>query len=298
MIPDAAADFTAGHWQGTAGRLFAVQIGPADPGRRPVLLLPPFAEEMNCSRRFLATLARRLAAAGCCAFLLDYYGTGDSDGGFADATLDQWCRDIATAHDRLAAHFDGPPAWVGVRLGATLAARAAGDVALPPPALGLIQPLTAGRTFLTQFLRLGLVAAMAGGRREGPKELLARSVAGEIVQVAGYDLSPAMVAALQALTLPPAAPPTAPPAAAPPTGRAATPSAASTVYWYELVRGAAAEAPRRLRPPASWAHDAVAERVLEGEPFWSIQEPQVPADVLGAVCGDIAESGGARRGGA
>ncbi|MBB4212032.1 exosortase A-associated hydrolase 2 [Rhodothalassium salexigens DSM 2132] len=271
MVPDAEVDFAAGYIGGANGPLFVVQVGRADPGRLSVLLLPPFAEEMNCSRRFLVGLARRLSAVGCCVFLLDYYGTGDSGGRFADATPDRWRGDVAAVHDRLTAHFDRPPAWVGVRLGASLGALSASTVARPPSALVLIQPVTSGRSFLTQFLRLGLVSALAGGRREGPKDLLARSVAGETVRVAGYDLAPAMVSALQALDLATAMPPPA-----------------TRLVWYELVRDIAADPPRRLRPPSAWGAAAPIERLLESEPFWSIQEPQVPATVLDAVCEDLA----------
>ncbi len=59
-----------------------------------LLILPPFAEEMNCCRRVFASLAATLAgtpaAAGTAAdpatgidcFLPDFYGTGDSEGDF------------------------------------------------------------------------------------------------------------------------------------------------------------------------------------------------------------------------
>jgi hypothetical protein len=47
--------------------------------------VPPFAEEMNKSRRMIAEVGRRLEGSGVGMLLVDLFGTGDSEGEFAQA---------------------------------------------------------------------------------------------------------------------------------------------------------------------------------------------------------------------
>src|SRR5262245_21600498 len=63
--------------------------------RGTVLLLPPFAEELNKTRRMCARFARRLAGHGWRVVRVDLYGCGDSAGEFRDATWSQWISDLA-----------------------------------------------------------------------------------------------------------------------------------------------------------------------------------------------------------
>src|SRR3546814_14337350 len=72
---------------GPAWRLFAIHHAAAPHCRQGLGLvyLPPFAEEMNRSRRMAALQARALAALGIDVLLLDLFGTGDSAGDFRDA---------------------------------------------------------------------------------------------------------------------------------------------------------------------------------------------------------------------
>ncbi len=76
-----------GHWLLTKWR--------ANAATQPqlLLLLPPFAEEMNCVRRHYAALGRQAAAAGIDVCLMDFYGTGDSEGQFADSSVALWQAD-------------------------------------------------------------------------------------------------------------------------------------------------------------------------------------------------------------
>ena len=69
-----------------------------------VLLLPPFAEEMNKSRRMCALLARGLAADGWRVVRIDLFGCGDSAGSLRDASWEQWCDDLRTELHR---HLSG-----------------------------------------------------------------------------------------------------------------------------------------------------------------------------------------------
>ena len=68
-------------------RLFALYHPAAGDARGSVLMLPPFAEEMNMSRRMSYLTGRAFAAAGYDFLSLDLTGTGDSSGDFAGAHL-------------------------------------------------------------------------------------------------------------------------------------------------------------------------------------------------------------------
>ncbi|MFC6669027.1 hypothetical protein [Marinobacterium aestuariivivens] len=64
---------------GRQGRLYLATFGNSAAAQA-VLFLPAFAEEMNLSRAVVARQARMLAECGYFVVLLDYFGTGDSEG--------------------------------------------------------------------------------------------------------------------------------------------------------------------------------------------------------------------------
>ncbi|RMD63333.1 MAG: hydrolase 2, exosortase A system-associated [Alphaproteobacteria bacterium] len=258
---------------GPAGPVFAI-YHPPDPqaphDAGDIVYVPPFAEEMNQSRRMAALQARHLAAAGTGVLLLDLFGTGDSGGDFATARWETWLGDIAAAMDWITAAGRPLAGLWGLRLGAALALEAARTRAGGVPRLLLWQPVTRGRTFLTQFLRLRIAAALGGeedgANRESTESLRRRLAAGEAIEVAGYSLAPALAAAIEALDLS---------ALVPPPG--------TRVGWIEIGAGAGAEpaqaapSPAAARVIAAWQetrpedHAPVAVRAVPGEPFWAIQ---------------------------
>src|SRR5712692_8651981 len=108
---------------GAEGRLFAVYYPPeaeADRGAD-LIYLPPFAEEMNRSRRMAALQARELAAIGVGVVILDLYGTGDSEGDFRDARWSLWQSDVKATADWLERRGRSARGLLGLRLGALLA---------------------------------------------------------------------------------------------------------------------------------------------------------------------------------
>jgi exosortase A-associated hydrolase 2 len=174
---------------------------PTVPMRAAIVVAPPFAEELNKSRRMLALAARTLAQQGCAVLQIDCLGCGDSSGDFADATWDAWIDDIARGHAWLAAQFH-VPTWIwGVRAGALLAAAALGRINAEPHLL-LWQPVVAGRQHLAQFLRVETTAAMLRDAQPAKVQtLLERLQAGEFLEVGGYTLSPALAFGLHAAEL-------------------------------------------------------------------------------------------------
>lgn len=190
--------------KGAQGPLFSIYHSAARV-RRPRLGLvyaPPFAEEMNRTRRMAALQARRLAELGVGVLLLDPFGTGDSAGEFADARWETWREDLRTAVAWLGAQIDGEVGLWGARLGALLAA----DVAAADPGqiacLVFWQPVLSGDRYLTQFLRLRVAANMdKGPDRESTKNLRTRLSQGQPLEIAGYELAPALADSIASLQL-------------------------------------------------------------------------------------------------
>lgn len=185
---------------------------PGAPPRGRVLFCPPFAEELNTTRRAVARQTRALAETGFAVLQIDPLGCGDSSGGFEDASWSAWLADLELAHAWLSQRASGPVWLWGLRAGALLASDLAAR--LPEPAhLLLWQPAASGQQQLQQFLRLHaagqwLASDKAGGvkKTDTPAQQLAL---GQSVHIAGYPLSPALAQGLAAarLQLPVSQPP-------------------------------------------------------------------------------------------
>ncbi len=115
------------------------------PGRRGVILCPPWGFEALCVHRSLRRLADDLAAGGLPCLRLDLPGSGDSlDPAPGTPLVEAWVEAVTTAAGWLRGHTQASElALVGLRLGALLAAEAAfrlGGVErlalLAPPASG------------------------------------------------------------------------------------------------------------------------------------------------------------------
>lgn len=122
------------------------------------VICPPTGSEYTRSHRTLRHLADRLAAAGIPALRFDYPGTGDSPGGDLDPDrLGAWRSGIvaAVAHAREASGRERVHV-VGVRLGATLAALAAAEVAMDR--LVLWHPCIKGAAYARELRALALAA--------------------------------------------------------------------------------------------------------------------------------------------
>lgn len=119
-----------------------------------VLICPPFGQEALRSHRFFRVLADRLARTGFSVLRFDYHGTGDSPGDDIDGEFDGWRRDVLAAHDelrRLSASATRRVAWLGARLGGTMAIQAAQCNRLALERLVLWEPVVDGRRYAQQL---------------------------------------------------------------------------------------------------------------------------------------------------
>lgn len=268
----AAVTLTARFLPGPAGPLAATIVAPerAEP-RFGVLYVPPFGEEMNKARRMAALQARALASAGGIVALLDLRGTGDSAGDHGGATWEGWRDDVACAWSWLVGQTGGPCLLWGLRLGALLAAETAAKGRVAPAALLLWQPVVSGQAYFGQVLRLatiqGRLSADDTGGRDA-KALRAALASNEAVEVAGYELGPALVAGAEAASL------------------AAMGDPGCPVIWRDIVTDASgALSPATQRIAARWKGDGVALDVaaVSGSQFWATQEIAEAPDLVQAT---------------
>ena len=181
---------------GTAGRLFAVEISPGAGPRneRGLLVIPPFAEEMNRCRPMMARAAADFAASDATALLLDLHGTGDSEGDFREATVRQWRSDIRTGTTWLADRGCRRLDVLAVRAGALLPASDAFDPRLDLGRLALWQPYQSGQLAISQFLRLRAVGAVVGTAPRENTGLRQAMCESGYLEVAGYEVTSELVA--------------------------------------------------------------------------------------------------------
>jgi len=217
-----------------------------------------------------ALQACALADAGIETVLIDLHGCGDSAGDFGDASWPLWIDGAHAAIEWMAERVKDRVAIVGLRLGAVLAA----DVAVRYPGLVsrlvLWQPVISGKTALTQFLRIRLAASLTGSAgRETTDSLRGALAAGEPIEIAGYDLSPALAQAIDSLSLEALAPPLAIP-----------------VDWFEIVGDTEQPVPPvSMKLVEAWRNRGarVEFRTVVGEAFWSTQETAIAPQLLNAT---------------
>ncbi|MEO7495061.1 MAG: hydrolase 2, exosortase A system-associated [Massilia sp.] len=243
-----------------AGQRFGLFYPPAGVCRGAVLYVHPFGEEMNKARRMAALQARALAAQGYGVLALDLHGCGDSSGDFGEARWDSWKQDLALGQQWLQQRLSQPVSLFGLRLGALLAL----DYARAPQSaiaqLVLWQPVQSGATFLTQFLRLRIANDMLaeGNEKSGGTQALREQLrAGQVLEIAGYDLAPELAAAIEALDA------------------AALTVTGCPVHWLEAVSADGRPlSPAGAKVTAAWQKAGVDLQVhlVTCPPFWATQE--------------------------
>jgi alpha-beta hydrolase superfamily lysophospholipase len=156
------------HFDSHAGPCFGWLHRAGGPPRgMGVLLCRPLGYEALCSYPSYLQLAQQLADAGFDVLRFDYHGTGDSAGGDADPDrVAAWLGSITAAAATLrAASGCTQLALFGVRMGATLAARAAQQMG-GIDSLVLWAPCVGGRAFLRELQVSAAGRVGAGGTLE------------------------------------------------------------------------------------------------------------------------------------
>ena len=250
------------------GQRFCLYHAPA--GTKPkgaVIYLHPFAEEMNKSRRVAALQARLLAQHGYAVLQIDLHGCGDSSGDFGEATWQRWVQDVLAAHAWLRARCDAPLWLWGLRVGCLLAVDAARQLDDASRFL-FWQPVSAGKQFLQQSLRLKVAGEMLSGDSKGVMDALKQAIAnGQSVEIAGYMLSSELARGLETADLQP-------------------PPKPGKVVWLEVsARADAMLAPVSIKRLEHWqsAGYVLHSAVLPAPTFWQTTEIEEAPALLDAT---------------
>jgi exosortase A-associated hydrolase 2 len=121
-----------------------------------LVMCAPFAEEKHESYRLFVNCARFLAKQGLFILRFDYYGTGDSEGEWQDATVNSWLSDIKSAIQFLNNEISNiKVGLMGLRFGGTLAAITAENID-DLSFLILWEPIVDLKEYIYQWLRSNL----------------------------------------------------------------------------------------------------------------------------------------------
>lgn len=256
-------------------RIFFLLYSPAGECARCVLIVPPFAEEMNKSRRMMTLVAEALVERNVAVAIPDLYGTGDSEGEFEQASWEEWVANIKEIRrwcEKAGFTTDGV---IGIRLGCALGVEALCCDSTSMKSTVFWQPVVDGSRALDQFLRLRVAAAaMNDDMRETVKVLRHRLLDGEAIEVAGYRLSPTMAEQLDRVKL---------------SGSYLT---SDRTHWMEIVSSIDSPMPAASARVIEGFRSRGCEvdyRQLVGEPFWSTSEiatvPVLIDRTIDALCG-------------
>jgi len=262
------------------GSIFVIEYGPRmpEPEIETVVIVPPFAEEMNRCRRMMSLQARALAGSGLRAILVDLHGTGDSEGDFSDAHWTVWCGNIVSVVSDIVAASRGSVSFLAIRFGALVLFDHQSDLVSRASKIVLWNPCTNGSTFLRQFLRIRIASQMSenNSRKESIAELMDRFASGESVEVAGYEISPELARSMSSAALI-----TDDLEASPP------------MYWFEIVSNPSS--------PLPVASNAVIEQMQRdnirlsvtamcGEKFWNTVETTTVPSLINATTAVFVEA--------
>jgi exosortase A-associated hydrolase 2 len=245
--------------------LFSLCHLPALPRREGVLFFPPFAEEMNKSRRTVALTAQRLASIGYVVLIVDPFGTGDSEGEFADARWEIWREDMFAAMQWLRSQGIERLNFWALRLGALLAIDTAPRSPLPLDRLALWAPVSDGGRFMAQFIRLKIAAGMLAGagpaKTEQLRDVLERNGS---LEIAGYRLSSALVQSIERMDI----------------GRLAQ-GLFRQIVWFDVLGQQAEPSPATLKAVKSLGSAPPAIRVsVREDAFWGSPEISVARSLI------------------
>ena len=220
-----------------------------------------------------ALLGVAVAEAGRPLLLPDLWGTGDSEGDFADARWEVWLEDLRAAvlllRDRGVESVD----LVALRLGALLACELVASLPLALGRLVFWQPVISGRQYLTQFLRLRVASALADGGGQTVRAIREELDRVGAVEIGGYQLSLPLARAIE--------------------GAGLAPVRSIHTTWFDVSNNP----DRPLAPVAQQAVDAWRARGLTvdvervgGDAFWTTQEITEAPELIGATLRTLARA--------
>ena len=179
-------------------QIFLAHCIPSQPlssvkGGRAVIFVPPFAEEMNRSKRMYVLCSRLLADSGVHAFCFDYSGTGDSSGEWGDFSYSDWVEDLNQIY-KYATNLSSKVSFIALRFGALVLADAIDQCDMDVDRCVFWDPIENGEILTRQLIRIKIAAAMA----DESKKLTTKEISQNIqetgyLESGGYYLSKSLI---------------------------------------------------------------------------------------------------------
>jgi exosortase A-associated hydrolase 2 len=198
--------FQPSYLSATNGKLFSLlRLPETGSVKAIVVLVPPFAEEMNKSRHMFAQLSACFAESNMGTLLFDYYGTGESEGHFEDASLKTYAQDLKDVIAHVSASCCSPqtPIYlVCLRMGALVALHAWQDMQ-GVSRVALWNPVVSGKILVNQFFRLRLASNLtsSSGKKDSAQTIKDELKSVGSTEVAGYTLGQSLVEELEASSI-------------------------------------------------------------------------------------------------
>jgi len=256
---------------GVGGRLFCISTAPIKPASSieyTVIIVPPFAEELNRSRRFLTLLRYKLSSAGSTVALVDLFGTGDSEGEFVNASVDIWLDDLSRIIELHSPEESGTLCLLGVRSGCLIIEKMLRDSTSEQARKNLnnivyIQPEISGYDVVQRMLRTRVASRrFAGDKSETTEMLWEKLESGDPVDTSGYVIGGSLALGMRSLQIDPQA--------LPPVKKA---------RWFSLVEND--EIPHIN---SSWNAQQALSR-----PFWQLHDNEPESHVISRIAGFVLE---------
>ncbi|MDW3095259.1 MAG: hypothetical protein R8G33_06290 [Gammaproteobacteria bacterium] len=151
--------------------------------------MPPFAEEMNRSKRMYVLCARLLADAGIHSICFDFAGTGDSSGEWGEFNYDAWKNNLLDIY-KLSEKFASKISLVCLRDSALISLNLIEQSDIQINKCVLWDPVDNGEALVRQLIRMKIAAAMAGDLKKiTTKEVLEEIEGSGFLEVGGYHIS-------------------------------------------------------------------------------------------------------------
>ncbi len=169
--------------------LFYTSYTPEKSCEYGIVLVSPFAEEKVRTLRIFVSLSRALAKLGLTVLYFDYFGDGDSEGDFEEASYDDRIADIKAAVDFVRQTGVDNVGLLGLRWGATLAALAADEIS--PAFLTLWEPVINTEKYFFDHLRSNIASQMIleGKVNKNRETLVEELKGGAVITVEGYNIN-------------------------------------------------------------------------------------------------------------
>ena len=169
---------------------------------RVVILVPPFAEEMNRSKRMFVLCAQKLSEIGLNVILFDYAGTGDSEGEWGDYGYVDWLQNFHDVYEYAQTKSLHRVDIISLRFGSLLSVDAIVNKGIVINNCIFWDPVEKGETFIRQLIRTKIAAEMSVAKSKSDKYDYLNDLDQQgFIEIAGYKLTRELIDSIKLLNL-------------------------------------------------------------------------------------------------